>query len=195
MIYGLLNGRIRNGLYNGLGMYNVLHFTINKFIITNSQLPMGFIIPMGSINLDKFHHDLTVLPKPGIMVKKGNHPQMAQHFRLVNYYNFSRYMVILLDYYGKPLFLMGKLTISMAIFNSYGINVSAVPRQTELAKVISECAGPEAAWRQLPKESAPREVGVRSGAGCRAFEERPFARGRNGECAVGGWGEKVWGEN
>lgn len=46
--------------------------------------------------------------------------------------------------------------------------------QTELAKVISECAGPEAAWRQLPKESAPREVGVRSGAGCRAFEERPY---------------------
>jgi len=73
--------------------------------------------------------------------------------------------------------------------------VSAVPRQTELAKVISECAGPEAAWRQLPKESAPREVGVRSGAGCRAFEERPFARGRNGECAIGGWGENVRGEN
>eukprot|EP00435_Cladocopium_sp_Y103_P017074 s1738_g4.t1 len=47
--------------------------------------------------------------------------------------------------------------------------------QTELAKVISECAGPEAAWRQLPKDTvAPREVGVRSGAGCRAFEERPY---------------------
>ena len=48
------------------------------------------------------------------------------------------------------------------------------PRQTELAKVISECAGPEAAWRQLREHRAPREVGVRSGAGCRAFEERPW---------------------
>ena len=32
-------------------------------------------------NLGKFHHDLTVLPKPGIMVSKGNHPQMAARFR------------------------------------------------------------------------------------------------------------------
>jgi hypothetical protein len=35
--------------------------------------PMGY----GIIDLDKFDHDLTVLPKPGIMVSKGNHPQMA----------------------------------------------------------------------------------------------------------------------
>ena len=28
-------------------------------------------------HLGKFHHDLTVLPNPGIMVRKGNHPQMA----------------------------------------------------------------------------------------------------------------------
>ena len=27
--------------------------------------------------LGKFDHDLTVLPSPGIMVNKGNHPQMA----------------------------------------------------------------------------------------------------------------------
>ena len=27
--------------------------------------------------LGKFNHDLTVLPNPGIMVSKGNHPQMA----------------------------------------------------------------------------------------------------------------------
>jgi len=39
-----------------------------------------------TINLGKFHHDLTGLPSPGIMVNKGNHPQMAQQFRLVKYY-------------------------------------------------------------------------------------------------------------
>ena len=32
-------------------------------------------------------------------------------------------------------------------------------------------SGPEAAWRQVPS-TEPREVGIRSGAGCRAFEER-----------------------
>jgi len=29
------------------------------------------------IYLGKFHHDLTSRPNPGIMVNKGNHPQMA----------------------------------------------------------------------------------------------------------------------
>ena len=38
------------------------------------------------------YNDLTVLPSPGIMVEKRNHPQMAQHFRLVSYYNLPRYM-------------------------------------------------------------------------------------------------------
>jgi hypothetical protein len=42
------------------------------------------------IVLGKFHHDLTVLPNPGIMVKKRNYPKMAQLFRLVNYYNLPR---------------------------------------------------------------------------------------------------------
>ena len=37
-------------------------------------------------HLGKFHHDLTSRPNPGIMVNKGNHPQMAQQFRLVKYY-------------------------------------------------------------------------------------------------------------
>ena len=37
--------------------------------------------------LGKFHHDLTVLPSPGIMVSIEYHPQMAQQFRLVKYYN------------------------------------------------------------------------------------------------------------
>ena len=33
------------------------------------------------------YDDLTVLPNPGIMVNKGNYPQMAARFRLVNCYN------------------------------------------------------------------------------------------------------------
>ena len=33
------------------------------------------------------YNDLTVLPNPGIMVNKGNYPQMAARFRLVNCYN------------------------------------------------------------------------------------------------------------
>ena len=44
------------------------------------------------ISLGKFHHDLTVLPNPGIIVSKGNHPQMAELFRLVKYGNFPRYI-------------------------------------------------------------------------------------------------------
>ena len=39
------------------------------------------------IYLGKFHHDLTVLPSPGIMVNRGNHPKMAAIFRLVKYCN------------------------------------------------------------------------------------------------------------
>ena len=30
----------------------------------------------------------------GIMVNKGNHPQMAQQFRLVKYYNLPRSIII-----------------------------------------------------------------------------------------------------
>ena len=33
--------------------------------------------------------DLTVLPNPGIMVNKGNHPKMAARFSLVYYYDLS----------------------------------------------------------------------------------------------------------
>ena len=40
--------------------------------------------------LGKFNHDLTVLPNPGIMVSIGNHPQMAELFRLVKYYSLPR---------------------------------------------------------------------------------------------------------
>jgi hypothetical protein len=42
--------------------------------------------------MGKFDHALTVLPNPGIMVKKGNHSQMAQEFRLGKYYNLPKYM-------------------------------------------------------------------------------------------------------
>ena len=38
------------------------------------------------------YNDLTVLPNPGIMVNKRNHPNMAALFRLVNYYNLPRCM-------------------------------------------------------------------------------------------------------
>ena len=31
-------------------------------------------------------------PNPGIMVSKGNHPQMAELFRLVKYFNLPRYI-------------------------------------------------------------------------------------------------------
>ena len=41
--------------------------------------------------LGKFHHDLTTTSLE-IMVSKGNHPQMAARFRLVNYYNLPRYI-------------------------------------------------------------------------------------------------------
>ena len=47
------------------------------------------------------HNDLTVLPNPGIMVKKGNHSQMAQEFRLGKYYNLPRsisYTMIIFQY-------------------------------------------------------------------------------------------------
>ena len=36
------------------------------------------------------YNDLTVLPNPGIMVNKRNHPQMAELFRLVKSYNLPR---------------------------------------------------------------------------------------------------------
>ena len=44
-------------------------------------------------DLGKFHHDLTVLPHNKIIVSKGNHPQMAELFRLVKYYILPRYYV------------------------------------------------------------------------------------------------------
>ena len=34
------------------------------------------------IDLGKFHHDLTVLPSPGIIVSKGNHPQMGRKIQV-----------------------------------------------------------------------------------------------------------------
>ena len=46
------------------------------------------------INLGVNYFDLTVLPNPGIMVYKGNHPQMAELFRLVKYYNLPRILTL-----------------------------------------------------------------------------------------------------
>ena len=40
------------------------------------------------------YNDLTVLPKPGIMVRSGgNYPKIAQHFRLVKYCNLPRLLM------------------------------------------------------------------------------------------------------
>ena len=44
--------------------------------------------PGVAINLGKFDHDLTSRPSPGIMVSKGNHPQIALF--QVKYYNLRR---------------------------------------------------------------------------------------------------------
>ena len=44
------------------------------------------VLPLQYPYLGKFDHDLTVLPSPGIMLSKGNHPQMTQQFSLVKYY-------------------------------------------------------------------------------------------------------------
>ena len=47
---------------------------------------------VGSIYLGKFHHDLTVLPHWNHGLYTGNHPQMAELFRLVKYYNLPIYI-------------------------------------------------------------------------------------------------------
>ena len=43
------------------------------------------------------YNDLTSRPSPGIMVK-GNHPQMAELFRLVKYYNLPRDIIYIYVY-------------------------------------------------------------------------------------------------
>ena len=67
-------------------MDDLFSFFVNLYDLL-SIFPYGMI---KSIDLGKFDHDLTVLPNPGIMVNKRNHPQMAARFRLVNYYNLPR---------------------------------------------------------------------------------------------------------
>ena len=54
---------------------------------------MGFNGDFMMISIWVNYNDLTVRPSPGIMVSKGNHPQMAARFRLVNYYNLPRFIV------------------------------------------------------------------------------------------------------
>jgi hypothetical protein len=54
------------------------------------------------------YNALTVLPNPGFMMNKGNHPQMAELFRLVNYYNLPRYGEILVDTVGFNGYFMEK---------------------------------------------------------------------------------------
>ena len=83
-----------------------------------------------------------------------------------------------------------------------------VPLQRNASTCCFVSSGPEAAWRQVPS-TEPREVGIRSGAGCRAFEERrPENSGRDRRGAgetQGGWlkttemihpyVKKYWGTN
>ena len=38
------------------------------------------------------YNDLTVLPNPGIVANKGNHPKVATRFRLVKDYELPRYV-------------------------------------------------------------------------------------------------------
>ena len=64
-----------------------------------------------AIYLGKFHHDLTVTSLEIMVYFREIIPKWL-YFSLVKYYNLPRYMVILLDYYGGLLFLMGKLTIN-----------------------------------------------------------------------------------
>ena len=61
-----------------------MYICIDIFILLGTPHVYIYI----SIYLGKFHHDLTVLPSPGIMVNRGNHPKMAAIFRLVKYCNF-----------------------------------------------------------------------------------------------------------
>ena len=42
--------------------------------------------------MGKFDHDLTVLPHWNHGLDMGNHPQMAELFRLVKYYNLPIYI-------------------------------------------------------------------------------------------------------
>ena len=62
--------------------------------------------------MGKFDHDLTVLPNPGIMANKGNHPQMAARFRLVKSYNLPRYSIHIYIYvYTFVYVCMGMMSI------------------------------------------------------------------------------------
>ena len=56
-------------------------------------------------------------PNPGIMLNKGNHPKIAEHFRLVNYYNLPRnnVMGIYGDIRGYKYFNLFKPTLQPTI--------------------------------------------------------------------------------
>ena len=55
-------------------------------IVINQWILVFRVDTCGWVN----YNDLTILRNPGIMVDKGNHPQMAKLFRLVKYYNLPR---------------------------------------------------------------------------------------------------------
>ena len=58
---------------------------IDGLPIKNGDFPWLCQITKRYIFIWVSYNDLTVLPKPGIMVNKRNHPKMAELFRLVKY--------------------------------------------------------------------------------------------------------------
>ena len=66
-------------------MYIVLYLCIYiyTYILIYTSYTILYIYVWANYN------DLTVLPNPGIMVNKGNHPKMAARFSLVYYYDLS----------------------------------------------------------------------------------------------------------
>ena len=79
---------------------NIIHY-ISLYIMTYRYYLIPLYHKFVYIYIWVKYNDLTVLPNPGIMVKKGNHSQMAQEFRLGKYYNLPRsisYTIIIFQY-------------------------------------------------------------------------------------------------
>ena len=68
-----------------------LCFTIIKTYVWGH---VGDTINLANINRSLFSDDRTLFSLIIIMFSKGNHPQMTQHFRLVNHYNLPIYICV-----------------------------------------------------------------------------------------------------
>jgi hypothetical protein len=67
---------------------------------------------VGLVGISGFFDDLTVLPNPGIMVNKRNHPKMAESFRLVNYDNLPRSNQLVGYYWGSTARFIGVFIVN-----------------------------------------------------------------------------------